>query len=151
MEMHPDIRERYDRLCADYQRRGIITPGIRSIIYTLACVEVEEEMVVVLVAQEQVLKVFLVEQQHQVHGEVRQAEVELHQQVVQGEEMEHRVESLAVQAELESHLQLLELHYFTQVAVEVLQKDLEALELEALALVEEDTQILIHSWQFLEQ
>jgi hypothetical protein len=44
MEMHPDIRERYDQLCADYQRRGIITPGIRSLIYTLACVEVEEEM-----------------------------------------------------------------------------------------------------------
>ena len=37
------IQERFDALAADYERRGIITPGIRSLIYTLACVEIEEE------------------------------------------------------------------------------------------------------------
>lgn len=37
------IKDRYDALLADYTRRGIITPGVRSLIYTLACVEIEEE------------------------------------------------------------------------------------------------------------
>ena len=41
--MDPLIQTRFDQLAADYERRGIITPGIRSLIYTLACVEVEEE------------------------------------------------------------------------------------------------------------
>jgi hypothetical protein len=74
---------------------------------------VEEEMVEVLEAQELLLKVFLEELQQQGLGEAPQAEVELHQQVIQEAETEHKLENSAVQAELEFHLQLLEFPYFT--------------------------------------
>jgi len=36
-------QKRYDSILLDYTVRGDLTPGIRSLIYTLACVEVEEE------------------------------------------------------------------------------------------------------------
>ena len=36
-------QQRYDEMMMDYNLRGTLTPGIKSLIYTLACVEIEEE------------------------------------------------------------------------------------------------------------
>ncbi len=35
-------QQRYDELCLEYGVRGDLTPGLKSLIYSLACVELEE-------------------------------------------------------------------------------------------------------------
>ena len=41
--MNDSQKERFEQRLAEYDKTTEITPGIRSLIYTLACVEVEEE------------------------------------------------------------------------------------------------------------
>jgi len=41
--MNDKQKERFEQRLAEYDKTTEITPGVRSLIYTLACVEVEEE------------------------------------------------------------------------------------------------------------
>lgn len=36
-------QQRFDELCLEYSVRGDLTPGLKSLIYSLSCVELEEQ------------------------------------------------------------------------------------------------------------
>ena len=41
--MTQEQQKRYDELCLEYSVRGDLTPGLKSLVYSLACVELEEQ------------------------------------------------------------------------------------------------------------
>jgi hypothetical protein len=41
--MTKEQQRRYDELCLEYGIKSDLTPGLKSLIYTLACIEIEEQ------------------------------------------------------------------------------------------------------------
>ena len=50
--MTPSERKRFNSHLAAYTQRIEITPGVRSLIYSLACIEIEEEILQKFVSKE---------------------------------------------------------------------------------------------------